>query len=157
MDAQTSSPDRALHPPDAMTVEVWRGDRAGAFQAFEVARRENQTVLDVVTEIQRGQDATLAYRFACRVGMCGSCAMVVNGRPRWTCRTRVSEVVGRKARIRLEPLRNFTVVKDLTVEMTRFFDKWRDAKGSFESDRKADEDFAVVPPASRERQAADAG
>ena len=69
MDVQTSSPDRASHQEDAMTVEVWRGDRAGAFQAFEVPRRENQTVLDLVTEIQRGQDATLSYRFACRVGM----------------------------------------------------------------------------------------
>jgi fumarate reductase iron-sulfur subunit len=143
--------------PALLQVEVWRGTDTGRFQTFEVPRREHQTILDVVTEIQRTQDATLAYRFACRVGMCGSCAMTVNGRPRWTCRTRVSEVVGRKARIRLEPLRNFTVVRDLAVEMTRFFDKWRDAKGSFESDRKSDQDFAVVPPASRERQAADAG
>src|SRR3954471_6907293 len=85
---ETAAPVQA----DALTVEVWRGDRDGAFQRFDVPRRENQTVLDVVTEIQREQDATLAYRFACRVGMCGSCAMVVNGRPRWTCRTRVDQL-----------------------------------------------------------------
>jgi fumarate reductase iron-sulfur subunit len=138
-----------------LQVEVWRGADAGRFQRFEVPRREHQTVLDVVTEIQREQDATLSYRFACRVGMCGSCAMVVNGRPRWTCRTRVSEAV-RGDGLRLEPLRNFTVVKDLAVEMTGFFDKWRDAKGYFEPDRKRD-DFAVVPPHTRTRQAADAG
>ena len=65
---------------------------AEQFQAFAVPRRTHQTVLDVVTEIQREHDSTLSYRFACRVGMCGSCAMVVNGRPRWTCRTRVSEL-----------------------------------------------------------------
>ena len=138
-----------------LQVEVWRGAEAGRFQRFEVPRREHQTVLDVVTEIQREQDATLSYRFACRVGMCGSCAMVVNGRPRWTCRTRVSEAA-RGDSLRLEPLRNFTVVKDLAVEMTGFFDKWRDAKGYFEPDQKRG-DFAVVPPASRARQAADAG
>jgi fumarate reductase iron-sulfur subunit len=50
--------------------------------------------------------------------------MVVNGRPRWTCRTRVSEAVEAGGTLRLEPLRNFTVVKDLAVEMTQFFDKW---------------------------------
>ena len=49
-------------------------------------------MLDVVTYIQRQLDPTLAYRFACRVGMCGSCAMTVNGVPRWTCRTHVDKV-----------------------------------------------------------------
>jgi fumarate reductase iron-sulfur subunit len=139
-----------------LNVEVWRGTATGRLQTYEVPRREHQTILDVVTEIQRTQDATLAYRFACRVGMCGSCAMTVNGRPRWTCRTRVSAVVGDDTRLRLEPLRNFTVVKDLAVEMTGFFDKWRDAKGFFAPDAAAT-DFAVVPPSSPPRQAADAG
>ena len=89
---------------DTLQVEIWRGTETGSFQAFAIPRREHQTVLDVVTEIQREHDATLSYRFACRVGMCGSCAMVVNGRPRWTCRTRVREVVDGE-RLRLEPLR----------------------------------------------------
>ena len=117
------------------SVDVWRGAAEGRFQTFAVPRRAHQTILDVVTEIQRDQDATLSYRFACRVGMCGSCAMVVNGRPRWTCRTRVSEAVTDDGKLRLEPLRNFTVVKDLAVEMVAFFDKWRDAKGHFRAGR----------------------
>src|SRR5258708_20755747 len=112
-----------------VSISRLKGER---FDEFRIERRESQTVLDVVTEIQREQDATLSYRFACRVGMCGSCAMVVNGRPRWTCRTRVSEAVTGDGALRIEPLRNFPVVKDLTVEMTDFFDKWRDAKGHFE-------------------------
>src|SRR5205807_6081803 len=131
-----------------LQVEVWRGTAHGRFQTFQVDRREHQTILDVVTDIQREQDPTLAYRFACRVGMCGSCAMVVNGRPRWTCRTRVREVVKADGVLRLEPLRNFTVIKDLAVEMTQFFDKWRDARGHFEPGAQSPEDFAVVPPAS---------
>jgi succinate dehydrogenase iron-sulfur subunit len=141
----------------SLQVEVWRGTATGRFQTFQVPRRAHQTILDVVTEIQREQDATLAYRFACRVGMCGSCAMAVNGRPRWTCRTRVAEVAGTDGRLRLEPLRNFNVVKDLAVDMTRFFDKWRDAKGSFEPSQAGAADFAIVAPASPQRQAADAG
>ncbi|MGZ0190318.1 MAG: 2Fe-2S iron-sulfur cluster-binding protein, partial [Alphaproteobacteria bacterium] len=68
-----------------MDVSVWRSDgvREG-FDAFQVPRQESQTILDVVTWIQQNADPSLAYRFACRVGMCGSCAMMVNGQPRWT-------------------------------------------------------------------------
>ena len=142
---------------ELLGVDVWRGAEQGAFQAFAIPRRTHQTVLDVVTEIQREHDATLSYRFACRVGMCGSCAMVVNGRPRWTCRTRVNEVVKGGERLRLEPLRNFTVVKDLAVEMTDFFDKWKKAHGFFEPGAAPDKDFAVVPPTSPERVNCDAG
>src|SRR4051794_38581653 len=139
-----------------LSVDVWRGAAEGRFQTFQVPKRAHQTVLDVVTEIQRDQDATLSYRFACRVGMCGSCAMVVNGRPRWTCRTRVSEAASGDGSLRLEPLRNFTVVKDLAVEMVAFFDKWRDALGHFEPGA-LQADFQVVSPTSPERRAADAG
>jgi fumarate reductase iron-sulfur subunit len=142
---------------ETLTVEVWRGAAAGRFQRFHVARSANQTVLDVVTSIQREQDPTLAYRFACRVGMCGSCAMVVNGRPRWTCRTRVAAALGDGTTLRLEPLRNFTIVRDLAVDMGEFFDKWRAANGHFEPGPGPPEDFAVVPPGSPQRQAADAG
>ena len=83
-----------------LKVSVWRGKARGAFTTYEVPRRESQTVLDVVTYIQRNLDPSLAYRFACRVGMCGSCAMTVNGRARWTCRTHVAKVaVGERLEI----------------------------------------------------------
>jgi len=143
-------------------VEVWRSAvistaPGGRFQSFAVPRRPNQTILDVVTEIQRVQDPTLSYRFACRVGMCGSCAIVVNGRPRWTCRTRVAEAATRDGRLTLEPLRNLTVVKDLAVDMAAFFEKWKAARGFFEPGDAIPDDFAVVLPESDERRAADAG
>lgn len=139
----------------ALTVEVWRGAAEGAFQSFALATRANQTILDVVTEIQRERDPTLSYRFACRVGMCGSCAMLVNGEPRWTCRTRVAAVAV-DGRLRLEPLRNLPVVKDLTVDMAPFFDKWEKARGHFEPGPTPAADFAVVTPDAAERRAADA-
>jgi succinate dehydrogenase iron-sulfur subunit len=136
-------------------VEVWRGAKFGRFQSFGVPRRLNQTILDVVTEIQRELDSTLSYRFACRVGMCGSCAMLVNGRPRWTCRTRVADATTSDGRLRLEPLRNLTVVKDLTVDMAAFFDKWTAARGFFEPGNEIPDDFAVIPPSSEKRSAVD--
>ena len=136
-------------------VEVWRGTESGHLEAFAVPRLPNQTVLDVVTQIQREQDPTLSYRYACRVGMCGSCAMVVNGRPRWTCRTRVLDAVKTDGKLTLEPLRNLTVVKDLTVDMAPFFDKWSAAHGFFEPGDNIPGDFAVVSPEGEERRAAD--
>jgi fumarate reductase iron-sulfur subunit len=134
-----------------LEVDIWRGDREGAFQTFSLPLRDSQTILDVVTEIQRTQDASLAYRFACRVGMCGSCAMIVDGIPRWTCRTRVIDVQRKGKRIKLEPLRNLPIVKDLAVDMAVFFDKWRDAKGYFEPGDVPPADFALVAPDSRRR------
>ena len=139
-----------------LRVRILRG-QGERFDEFAIARRDSQTVLDVVTEIQRGQDATLAYRFACRVGMCGSCGMTVNGRPRWTCRTRVAQVADAQGRLTLEPLRNLPVIKDLAVDMAPFFEKWRDAHGYFEPGEAPPDDFVKVPPASPARQAADEG
>src|SRR5512140_1220184 len=131
----------SLESESALSVNVWRGPADGRYKTFKVPRRAHQTILDVVTEIQRDQDATLSYRFACRVGMCGSCAMVVNGRPRWTCRTRVSEAE-KNGSLTLEPLRNLTVVKDLAVDMAEFFAKWTAARGYFEPGASPPPDFA---------------
>ncbi|MEQ8194736.1 MAG: 2Fe-2S iron-sulfur cluster-binding protein, partial [Rhodospirillales bacterium] len=96
------------------------------------------------------------YRFACRVGMCGSCAMTVNGKPRWTCRSHAKNVV-ENGRLEIAPLRNLRVVKDLAVDMTDFFDKWSRAGGSFQPTKTRHDDFAVVEPGSKERKHADAG
>ena len=119
-------------------------------------REASQTVLDVVTYIQRALDPTLAYRFACRVGMCGSCAMMVNGVPRWTCRTHVDKVAG-SGTLELAPLRNLPVIRDLVADMREFFDKWARAKGEFRGRSTREDDFARVRPDSAPRLQADAG
>ncbi len=140
----------------ALQVSVWRGGADGRLQTFEVPRYPSQTVLDVVTHIQRKLDPTLAYRYACRVGMCGSCAMTVNGVPRWTCRTHVDKVAA-DGRLELRPLRNLPIVRDLVTDMRAFFDKWERARGHFEGGATKADDFARVAPGSPARQAADAG
>ena len=130
--------------------------RTAGYQEFEVPREPSQTVLDVVTYIQRKLDPTLAYRFACRVGMCGSCAMTVNDVPRWTCRTHVDRVL-EKETITVAPLRNLPVIRDLVVDMGEFFDKWARAKGQFRGEQTRRDDFAKVSPSSGNRRQADAG
>ncbi|MCX7932344.1 MAG: succinate dehydrogenase/fumarate reductase iron-sulfur subunit [Rhodovarius sp.] len=139
-----------------LTVKVARSEGPAEYQ---VPARANQTVLDVVSYIQRELEPGLAYRYACRVGMCGSCAMTVNGRPRWTCRTHVAKVA-RRGVLELAPLAHLPVLRDLVTDMAPFFEKWRKALGHFRP-REAPEgeipDFALIPPASPERQQADAG
>ena len=139
-----------------MKVSVWKGGAEGAFQEFEVPRHPSQTVLDVVTYIQRELDPTLAYRFACRVGMCGSCAMTVNGVPRWTCRTHIDRVV-RDGSLLIAPLRNLPIIRDLVTDMSDFFEKWARAKGQFSGSRSRHDDFHAVTPDSADRVQADAG
>jgi fumarate reductase iron-sulfur subunit len=138
-----------------LKVRVWRGGADGAFQAFEVPRHPSQTVLDVVIHIQRALDPTLAYRYACRVGMCGSCAMTVNGAPRWTCRTHVDKVAANDE-LSVAPLRNLPVIRDLVTDMREFFDKWARARGQFSGARSRQDDFQKVIPQSAPRAAADA-
>ena len=137
-------------------VSVWRGDAAGGkFERFEVPNQESQTILDVVVWIQQNIDPTLAYRYACRVGMCGSCAMMVNGQPRWTCRTHVQKVL-RDNHVEVAPLRNLPVIKDLATDMDPFFAKWVKAEGVFHSTATRDDDIVRVDPASQQRILADA-
>jgi fumarate reductase iron-sulfur subunit len=137
-------------------VRVWRGRERGEFALYRVPRQESQTVLDVVTHIQRHLEPSLTYRYACRVGMCGSCAMKVNGIARWTCRTHVAKVAKGDA-LEIAPLANLPVIKDLATDMTGFFDKWAKARGQFQGSATRRDEFARVDPASCARAAADAG
>ena len=139
-----------------LAVKVWRGREAGEFAAYRVPRLDSQTVLDVVTYIQRNLEPTLTYRYACRVGMCGSCAMSVNGIARWTCRTHVAKVAKGDA-LEIAPLANLPVIRDLATDMSEFFDKWASARGRFVGSATRHEDFARVDPASPKRAVANAG
>ena len=140
--------------PSVIDVAIWRGGEHGRYVSYRVPAEANQTVLDVVTWVQRNLEPSLSYRFACRVGVCGSCAMTVNGRPRWTCRTHVSRVLG-DGRLEIGPLANLPVIKDLATDMTRFFDKWQAAHGRFVPSKTRHDDVALILPSSTARVEAD--
>src|SRR5438876_9945234 len=142
-------------PEQLLHTRVWRGGTDGQFQSYDVPRQESQTVLDVVTWIQRRVDPSLAYRFACRVGMCGSCAMTVNGLPRWTCRSHVADVAP-EGKLEIGPLAHLPIIRDLVTDMRGFFDKWAQAKGQFKPTTTRRDDFARVEPTSAKRRAIDA-
>src|SRR6185369_2813538 len=92
------------------------------FETHHVEVAEKASILDAVFALQRGPCPDLAFRFSCRVGMCGSCAMVVNSRERLTCSTLV-KTVGEN--LRIEPLRNLPVVRDLAVDLKPFFTAYK--------------------------------
>ena len=144
-----------------LQIAVWRGDTTdGHYEQVSVPRQQSQTILDVVTWIQRHKIPDLAYRFACRVGMCGSCAMMVNGEPRWTCRTHVGKVLGAggdHTLIEIAPLRNLPVIKDLVTDMNEFFSKWQQAEGRHHATASRHDPMVPVEPDSAARQAASAG
>jgi succinate dehydrogenase / fumarate reductase iron-sulfur subunit len=125
----------------------------GRFDRFtlEVPDPTCTTILDVLIRLQREQDATLAFRYACRVNMCGSCGMVINGREGLACKTNVGDFPGTAA-ITVRPLNHFPVIKDLVVDMEPFFRHYEACLPFFEP-KEASQEPAVIRPDSPERQA----
>lgn len=144
--------------PEKLVVSVQRGQagQTPSMESFDVPAQGNQTVLDVVSWIQQNADPSLTYRFACRVGMCGSCAMMVNGVPRWTCRTHVSKVA-KNGTIEVAPLRSLPLIKDLVADMDPFFEKWMQAEGRHHPTQGRDDAIEPIDPQSPPRQQASAG
>ena len=134
----------------SVTLRVfrWTPDEPERVQEYRVAAEADTTVLDALVEIQRGTDPTLAFRYACRVGMCGSCAMVVNGRERWACRTRLASLGPGPVSVR--PLYHFPLLRDLVVDMAPFAAKLRDVRAALTPDEGAPR-YAIVSALSAER------
>ena len=99
------------------------------YQAYEVATYPRMSVLDALFQIQRDHDRSLAFRCSCRLGMCGTCAMIINNREGLACQTQISRF--RDGEITIRPMNYLPVVKDLTVDMEPFFDRYRSVKPFF--------------------------
>lgn len=113
---------------------------------MEVGPGQGLTVLDLLFRIQEELDPTLSFRASCRNWMCGSCGMVVNGRERLACQTKLADLAG--ADVHIEPMRNFPVIKDLVVDLAPFFSTFDRARASFES--QSGDGLVPVLPAERE-------
>ncbi len=90
---------------------------------YPVTVRPGMTVLEGLHQVREELDATLAWRFSCRMGVCGSCAMVINRMPQLACNTQILQVS--RAMLRIEPLWNFDIVKDLVPDLGPMFHKHR--------------------------------
>jgi fumarate reductase iron-sulfur subunit len=111
--------------PDRITLQVarYRPEKESevTYQDYEVPCHKDWVVLDGLNHIKDRIDGTLSFRWSCRMGICGSCGMTVNGEPKLTCATFLKDY--EPGPIRVEPLRNFPVIRDLIVDIGDFMRK----------------------------------
>ncbi len=140
-----------LEEGEELPVRVFRfapgADSRPHWDSYRVAKLPQMTVLDVLFSIQAEQDDALSFRCSCRAGMCGTCGMTVNGRPRLTCSTSVSALGDH---LEIAPLPNLPVIKDLVVDMEPFFRNYERIM-PYLVPVDPDAEPAVVPPGSKER------
>ena len=117
---------------DKIILEVARyspeQDTKPCFATYEVPVHKEWVVLDALNYIKDKVDGSLTYRWSCRMGICGSCGMMVNGEPKLTCATFLSSYAHNGNKIRVEPLRYFPVVRDLVTELSDFLVKLKKVK-----------------------------
>jgi succinate dehydrogenase / fumarate reductase, iron-sulfur subunit len=87
-------------------------------RSYSVDLDEYSTVLEALLRIREEQDPSLAVRYSCRMGMCGSCGLLIDGRPKLACLTRVTTL---GPEVRVAPLPTFPRVRDLVPELRSFF------------------------------------
>jgi succinate dehydrogenase/fumarate reductase iron-sulfur protein len=134
----------------SVTLRIARSDGGSSPRStrdYSIEARPKMSVLDALLAVVEEQDASLAFRYSCRAGMCGSCAMRIDGRESLACRERLER---HGPTITIEPLRSLPVIRDLLVDMTPFFAKYTAAEPAFTGAdpsmvAKVDEP-AVVPP-----------
>ncbi len=115
--------------PEKVTLKVYRfdpeTDKRGRIDAFEVPWVDGMTVLDSLFYVLEKVDGSLAFRFSCREGICGACAMFINSSYRLACETQVARLLDEgAAEVHVMPLPHLPVIKDLVVDMTRFWENY---------------------------------
>jgi fumarate reductase iron-sulfur subunit len=115
---------------EMITLEVMRyrpeQETEPTWQGYEVPFHDDWVVLDALNYIKDRLDGSLSYRWSCRMGVCGSCGMMVNSQPQLTCATFLSQY--RPGPVRVEPLRYFPIMRDLVIDMTDFMSKLQQVK-----------------------------
>lgn len=105
-----------------------RTDREARFDLFEVESHHSMSVLDLLFEVLQRHDPGVSFRCSCRVGMCGTCGMLINNRERLACQTKVAALGDD---IEIKPLNHMPVIKDLAIDMSPFFAKYRAVEPNF--------------------------
>jgi succinate dehydrogenase/fumarate reductase iron-sulfur protein len=140
--------------PSRITLEVSRSV-AGKASRFEVpVPLPTSRVLDALLYVREHLDASLGFRYSCRAGMCGSCAVVVNGKEALACQVSIGEL-GTDV-VRVAPLRALPVLRDVMCDMTPFFDTLKRADAALRPKDPAARAIRVMPPGEPRRAAIEA-
>ncbi len=97
-----------------------------SYDSFEIPLKHGMTVLDGLIYIKERLDNTLTFRYSCRMSSCGSCGMVINGRPMLACYTQIASLGS--ATVTVEPQRYLPLIKDLVVDDSEVYMKHRAVK-----------------------------
>jgi succinate dehydrogenase / fumarate reductase iron-sulfur subunit len=98
-------------------------DEKPYIQRYTVPVIPGMTVLEGLHYIKENLDRSLAWRYSCRMGVCGSCGMLLNGVPTLACNTQILDVAGTE--LTVGPLPNFALIRDLVPDLLTMFDKHR--------------------------------
>ena len=125
-------------------------DDSPYFTDYEVEVQPTDRVLDALMQVKNYQDGTLAFRKSCAHGVCGSDAMIINGRERLACKTLVQDVAETDGTVvKVEPLKHLRLLRDLMVDQTEFFARWRKVKPFLINDKPVAEKERVQSPEER--------
>ncbi len=146
-------------------------DATQRYERYEIEPGPGMTVLSALFAVQEKYDDSLAFRYSCRGAVCGTCAMLINRVPRLACRTQLAALAEGRLDLHLshyalsdhaepwdpgkeiiiEPLPNFPVIKDLIVDMTIFFENYREIGPVFRpGDPDPPDERPLTPQAVRE-------
>jgi succinate dehydrogenase / fumarate reductase iron-sulfur subunit len=96
-------------------------DRSLHVRIYKVPVREGMTVLDGLHYIKENLDPSLAWRYSCRMGVCGSCGMLLNGQPTLACNTQILHIASKD--LTVSPLPNFKIIRDLVPDLMPMLEK----------------------------------
>lgn len=127
-------------------------DKEPYVQKFEVEAEPSDRLLDALLKIKHSDDPSLGLRKSCAHGVCGSDAVVVNGKERLACKTLIKDVAKEDGSIiKIEPLRNLPVQKDLMVNQEPFFHNYRHVKPYLINPKPVQEKEYIQSPEEREK------
>lgn len=96
-----------------------------SFSTYTVPCQEDEVVLDAINYVKDNLDRTLSYRWSCHMAVCGSCGMMINGEPMLSCKAFIKDLPDK---IRIQPLANFAMERDLVTDCTSFMNKLASVK-----------------------------
>ena len=96
-------------------------DKKPRLDSYEVPLNDDWVVLDALNWIKSNADGSVSYRWSCRMGICGSCGMNVNGQPKLGCSAFLRDYA--PGPVVVQPLNNFPIIRDLVIDMSSFMEK----------------------------------
>ena len=141
-----------------LNVEIQRynpeTDDTSHWEAYEVPAEPLDSALSLLLHVKWHIDGTLSLRKSCAHGICGSDAMQINGENKLACSVLVQDILGEDAKdgdtVRFAPLPSAPVIKDLVIDQSRFFEKYRSVKPWLINDEPAPERERLQSPEDHE-------